>query len=90
MDMIHFAYILLECAHIQFHRLPNNVDISLDRRRSENQHFFMFKYYSSLICFLSFTSDIITIVLILCSEIIRQKSDIVSSNGSCVIINDSE
>lgn len=36
------------------------------------------------------TSEIITIVLMLCSEIIRQKSPIVSSNGSCVMMNDSE
>lgn len=36
------------------------------------------------------TSDNITIVEMHCSEIIRQKSVMVVSSGSCVMTNDSE
>jgi hypothetical protein len=36
------------------------------------------------------TSDSMTSVLILCSETMRQKSAVVDSSGSCVIIKDSE
>lgn len=57
-----------------------------------NGHFFYSKKcgFHSRRTIYARTSVIITIVLMPCSDIIRQKSPIVSSIGSCVMINDSE
>lgn len=98
MDTIRFAYISLECARIRPHRHASSVDIWLVHRQSikfKANSLFSFKSIVIVVemyvlTINSLTSEIITIVLILCSEIIRQKSPIVSSSGSCVMMNDSE
>lgn len=99
MDTIRFAYISLECARIRPHRHASSVDIWLVHRQSikfKANSLFSFKSIVIVVVEMyvltinSLTSEIITIVLILCSEIIRQKSPIVSSSGSCVMMNDSE
>lgn len=98
MDTIRFAYISLVCARIRPHRHASSVDIwSVHRQSIKFKANSLFSFKSIVIVvemyvltINSLTSEIITIVLILCSEIIRQKSPIVSSSGSCVMMNDSE
>jgi len=82
MDNFRCARISRVCDRIEPHHLPSIAGISWDHLRSAMQLKHSVEWETNKVERALLTSDIMTRVVTLCSEIIRQKSPIVFSSGS--------